>query len=445
MISSINSDTVRNFLLFWDQCSTFADISDLDRAIEQFSLRASSEFAYRALCAEVLRLKGRPQEAVSYLNDLIDCDNALYSKEHPKVVARAFFCLGFLKRWLGEFDSAAVALVLSLEHDSDCQASLHALKYTKIDADLAFSLLDRLQAINFGNPINQSLAGFIKSEWCYIVGQTKQSLVTSYHSAKQSCLGLHRNSLDHSSVPTFPDAIIIGPPKCGTTSLAAWLSQHPDIYMHPSKEVHFFDNHWDRGSHWYKCQFPRFREAERRILRMEATPNYLQLPDVPTKIHQCMPGVKLIAILRHPVHRALSAFHHMQRQSGLTEPIEAILSNELSELSTIKDPELADYGWHRTNCLFGSFYSIYLNRWREYFGPDQLLVLTLESIVRNPCFAWTRLCEFLDVRSVNLPAQFPKQNTRPGAVEKVPQELLSQIHLALRREIDIWESCHLHN
>ena len=38
-----------------------------------------------------------------------------------------------------------------------------------------------------------------------------------------------------------PNFFIIGAPKCGTTSLSVWLSEHPKIFMSPIKEPHFFN------------------------------------------------------------------------------------------------------------------------------------------------------------------------------------------------------------
>ena len=40
----------------------------------------------------------------------------------------------------------------------------------------------------------------------------------------------------------LPNFIISGFPKCGTTSLHYYLSEHPDIYMPDQKELHFFTN-----------------------------------------------------------------------------------------------------------------------------------------------------------------------------------------------------------
>lgn len=41
---------------------------------------------------------------------------------------------------------------------------------------------------------------------------------------------------------TRPNFFIIGAPKCGTSTLAWWLSQHPQVWFSPIKEPHFFND-----------------------------------------------------------------------------------------------------------------------------------------------------------------------------------------------------------
>ena len=40
----------------------------------------------------------------------------------------------------------------------------------------------------------------------------------------------------------IPNLFIVGAPRCGTTSLAYYLSQHPEIYFYVLKEPMFFAN-----------------------------------------------------------------------------------------------------------------------------------------------------------------------------------------------------------
>ncbi|MEY2436768.1 MAG: hypothetical protein QOF97_1604, partial [Acidimicrobiaceae bacterium] len=70
----------------------------------------------------------------------------------------------------------------------------------------------------------------------------------------------------------LPDWLIIGAPKAGTTTLAAWLGEHPGAYVSPVKEVSYFDLHHERGPDWYAGHFAG---AQPHQLVGEATPAYM--------------------------------------------------------------------------------------------------------------------------------------------------------------------------
>jgi len=50
----------------------------------------------------------------------------------------------------------------------------------------------------------------------------------------------------------LPNYLIIGAARCGTSWLAKNLQLHPDIYMAECKEVHFFDQNYEKGISWYE-------------------------------------------------------------------------------------------------------------------------------------------------------------------------------------------------
>src|SRR3954447_18864580 len=83
----------------------------------------------------------------------------------------------------------------------------------------------------------------------------------------------------------LPDFVIIGAPKCGTTSLFTYLAAHPLVLPSTTKEVHFVDRerNFARGERWYRSWFPRrsalvkagAAHGSDRAVCGEATPNYL--------------------------------------------------------------------------------------------------------------------------------------------------------------------------
>src|SRR5262245_9452306 len=54
----------------------------------------------------------------------------------------------------------------------------------------------------------------------------------------------------------WPDFIIAGAQKSGTTSLYRYLAAHPDMVPPITKKLTFFDNNFDRGTQWYRLHFP---------------------------------------------------------------------------------------------------------------------------------------------------------------------------------------------
>jgi hypothetical protein len=260
----------------------------------------------------------------------------------------------------------------------------------------------------------------------------------SYHASKLAVGTRYHDRLDHLSSPTLPEALIIGAPKSGTTSLAAWLSGHNQIYVHPRKELHFFDARWDRGLDWYRCQFPCFTTHGLPIIRLEATPNYLQFPGVPERVHASMPWTKIIVILRDPCERALSWCHHIIRQEGVSLSPEEVITQELDFLEGLDEQAILEVGWHKTNCVIGSLYTIQLKRWSDLFLANQLLLLSMDSIVRDPDSAWRKLCEFLEVNSGHLDRSvlraLPVLNSAPCAYPDLSQSLLERMAIYLRQQ-----------
>ena len=126
----------------------------------------------------------------------------------------------------------------------------------------------------------------------------------------------------------MPDFIVIGAQKSGTSSMFAYLKQHPQIVRPVFKEPYFFDRHYHRGLQWYGCNFPS-RAAISRLndrfgrphFTFEATATYVFDPDVPPRIAADITTRKFIVLLRNPVERAISAYWHARRMGKETRPL----------------------------------------------------------------------------------------------------------------------------
>jgi len=100
-----------------------------------------------------------------------------------------------------------------------------------------------------------------------------------------------------------PDFFIVGAPKCGTTAMATYLSDHPQIFMPVAKELHFFGSDLDYRRRRptqaeYLAAFERGGQATRAG---EASVGYLYSERAPTEILEFSPGADILIMLRDPV------------------------------------------------------------------------------------------------------------------------------------------------
>jgi len=202
------------------------------------------------------------------------------------------------------------------------------------------------------------------------------------------------------------------------------LQTSPDIRAALMKEVHFFDLNYERGANWYRAHFP-FADAKRSWVTGESSPYYLLHPTIPALAHEMLPDIRLIAMLRHPVDRAYSHFHH-SRAYGI-EPE--------SDFATALDlePERTDAAWtklergaHRDDRVewFSyarrSRYAPQLARWLRLYPREALLILTTEELAANPSDVFRRALLHLGVAgSVPLP-HFAVSNAR--AYDRIPAD-----------------------
>ena len=213
-----------------------------------------------------------------------------------------------------------------------------------------------------------------------------------------------------SEAGALPDFVIIGAQKCGTGYLYDLLTQHPHVeralFGRYSKELHYFNRHFDEGIEWYRRCFPppRWKDG-RRSITGEATPKYLFHPSVPERMARVLPRARLIVLLRNPVDRAYSHYQHAVRDGhesrSFVEAIEAALNS---------------VGRPRPTYLARGIYVDQLLRWAKFYGKEQMLVLKSERF-----FERTRDTLNLVVDFLGLPQWEPE--TLPYNVVRYQQQM----------------------
>ncbi|CAN5530906.1 hypothetical protein BH11ARM2_BH11ARM2_02290 [soil metagenome] len=101
-----------------------------------------------------------------------------------------------------------------------------------------------------------------------------------------------------------PNFFIVGAPKCGTSAMHVYLSEHPRIYMSPRKEPHFFsDLGRERDVATLDEYLDLFKGAEGGdyLAIGEGSTTYLYVPGALEKIKEYDPNAKIVAMVRNPI------------------------------------------------------------------------------------------------------------------------------------------------
>lgn len=202
-----------------------------------------------------------------------------------------------------------------------------------------------------------------------------------------------------------PNLFIVGAQKSGTSGLARWLSEHPQVFMCFPKEPGYFAFK-DKGypyldGYGHKAPASEYVVSdERAYLRLfadtpmdssvlgEASTWYFAIPGVAQRIKQFNPQTKILIILRNPVERAYSAWCHARRDS--LEPCKEFeraldMEEERGEVEFL-------LRYHRMGR-----YSKSLAEYQSLFNASQLKVILYEDLLVSPELLWPQLCDFLEI------------------------------------------------
>lgn len=217
----------------------------------------------------------------------------------------------------------------------------------------------------------------------------------------------------------LPDFLGLGTQKGGTTSLHQWLNTHPQVFLPPCKEVHYFDLQPERSSSWYA---QHFHDARSEQACGEITPFYLFHPDVPARIHAVLPEVRMIVLLRDPVERSLSQIFHARKRGFETLMPEDAIAAEPSRLQSGDAESLQKHSY-----VSRSRYLEQLNRYDTLFQQQQLLVLQSEQLFSDPESVWKQILKFLELEITPLPNTLPRANEGDNQALAVSVALRTQL------------------
>lgn len=261
--------------------------------------------------------------------------------------------------------------------------------------------------------------------------------------------------------PDGPDFFCIGAQKAGTGWLYEQLRSHPDFWMPPMKELHYFDRIASRAGSTPKRSLPFARQEKERIeiargrahdqrdrdflerlaklsarpqidldgyadlfelkgdlISGDITPGYSILEDaVIEQIAARFPEAKIVFIARDPVERAWSQISMYVRR-GIIETFDPNNIDRITE--HLRRPEIA----------LRSYPSGIVRRWRQHVNPDRFRVYFFDDLKRDPTGLRNQIIEFLGGDPRKPSGTVPPDHNAKAEKQKLPLTPAGRAHLA---------------
>jgi len=213
-----------------------------------------------------------------------------------------------------------------------------------------------------------------------------------------------------------PNFFIIGAPKCGTTAIASYLDEHPEIYISDPKEPDYLNSDMAYSTvsslqEYASC----FRYATKKHKFIcDASVGYLYSEKAVESINKDYGNSKLLVMLRNPIDLVYS-FYSEQVWSGAENVMDFETAWKLQSKRNVgenipklcKRPFLLQY---KEIGLLGK----YLNKLFNVVDREKIHVVLHEDFVKNPAYEYDRILDFLGVSSMKI-EDFPyvNENKKP--------------------------------
>ncbi len=201
------------------------------------------------------------------------------------------------------------------------------------------------------------------------------------------------------------DFLVIGAQKSGTTALHEYLRRHPEIFLPVGKELPYFTLSSQERPEWHAYLEEYFKEAHPGQRLGKVTPQYMAYPDCAREIVKRLPNVKLVALLRDPIDRAVSHYR-MSKLRGweprsLAEALESSIDPGHVDRYRVLMPDTVE-AETSCYCVWGEYGRI-LGSFAEMVPRSSMLLIYSEDLSREPVHTVSKVLQFLGVDPTIVP------------------------------------------
>lgn len=236
----------------------------------------------------------------------------------------------------------------------------------------------------------------------------------------------------------LPNFLVVGAPKCGTTSLYYYLKQHRDIYLPERKELHYFSYDHMKNSAagpgdsqilYSLCKTRKeYREYFSKVKNEKAvgeiSPSYFYFSETSEKIEDVLGTIKIVLLIRDPIEKAFSQYMHLVRDSRETLTFNDALMHEKKRM---KEGRAAIWRYAES--------SLYCERIKKYinvFAKQNVKIILFEDLKNSPRVVLRDLFQFLGIDD-SIDCDTSKKYNRSGRPKsKWIAKLLGKPNVAMR-------------
>ena len=204
-----------------------------------------------------------------------------------------------------------------------------------------------------------------------------------------------------------PDFLGIGAQKAGTTWIHKNLSKHPDLYLPPEKEIHYWDIQYkEMGIDWYESLFAR---GDVHQVKGEITPSYSILHNKAIeKVYEYHPDMRLFFCMRNPIDRAWSSALMALKRAEMT-------------FDEASDQWFIDH-FNSQGSLRRGDYMRTIENWLNVFDHENLMLVFFDDILENPRNVLQNISDHIGVN--------------PDFYDEIPEdELATPVHVNDNQDI----------
>ena len=232
--------------------------------------------------------------------------------------------------------------------------------------------------------------------------------------------------------------LIVGAPKCGTTAMWRYLNQHPDIFMSPRKDIHFFGRDLDftKRDRFNLQEYDSFFTGCKQKAIGEASVWYLYSKTAAQEIATYNPDMKIIIMVRDPIQLMYAHYTQLKLNGLGDEDISSFEDALKAEPYRKKGQRIPKHNSIPSTLLYTKVASLseQIQRYFDHFPCEQIHIIFQEDMKLCMPELYHKTLNFLGVDS-DFTTNFSRVNSHKEIRSEGLRRMIGAIPQPLKKRL----------